>query len=67
MAKKRESFGERLRDLREKAGLTRSEFAIKVGLELKAIWSLEGGKTRPSWDTVCRLADALEVSAEMFR
>jgi DNA-binding XRE family transcriptional regulator len=55
----RESFGERLRNLREKAGLTRGDLAIKAGLDLKTIWSLEGDKTRPGWDTVCLLADAL--------
>jgi hypothetical protein len=38
-----------------KAGLTRGDLAIKAGLVLKAIWSLEGGKTRPSWE---RLASA---------
>jgi transcriptional regulator with XRE-family HTH domain len=67
MTKNRESFGERLRNLREKAGLTRGDLAIKAGLDLKTIWSLEGGKTRPSWDTVCHLADALGVSVERFR
>jgi len=53
-------FGERLRQLREGAGLTQEELAAKAGLTAKAVSALERGeRKRPYPHTVRSLADAL--------
>ena len=57
------TFGERLRRLREAAGLTQEELASKAGVTAKAVSSLERGeRRRPYPHTVRSLADALELS-----
>jgi predicted ATPase/transcriptional regulator with XRE-family HTH domain len=56
-------FGERLRRLRESAGLTQEELAAKAGLTAKAVSALERGeRKRPYPHTVRSLADALGLS-----
>jgi transcriptional regulator with XRE-family HTH domain len=60
------SFAERLRALRDAAGLTSYALAKRAGLTLPALRQLELGDSRPSWETVQRLAAALEVSCEDF-
>ncbi|MDQ4129072.1 MAG: helix-turn-helix domain-containing protein, partial [Actinomycetota bacterium] len=56
------SFGARLRQLRETAGLTQEELAEKAGLSRKAISVLErGARKRPYPHTVRSLADALDL------
>jgi predicted ATPase/transcriptional regulator with XRE-family HTH domain len=55
-----DSFAARLRDLRERAGLTQQELAERAGLTPHAISALERGtRTRPYPHTVRSLADAL--------
>jgi transcriptional regulator with XRE-family HTH domain len=59
------SFGERLRWLREGAGLTQEELASRAGLTAKAVSALERGeRKRPYPHTVRSLADALKLSEE---
>ena len=58
------SFGEQLRRLRERAGLTQEELAERAGLTGKGVGALERGVRRhPYPHTVRALADALELSA----
>lgn len=58
-----EAFGDRLRLLRERAGLTQEELASRAGLTPNAVSALERGtRTRPYPHTVRSLADALELS-----
>ncbi len=58
------SFGERLRELRERAGLTQEALAEKSGLSRDAVSALERGKrTRPHPITITSLADALGLDA----
>ncbi|WP_183407778.1 ATP-binding protein [Nocardioides marmoriginsengisoli] len=57
-----ESFATRLRDLRERVGLTQQELAEKAGLTPHGISALERGtRTRPYPHTIRSIADALEV------
>ena len=57
------SFGERLRTLRKKAGLTQPELAYLVGVHETTIRRWEtNGKGTPSIDEISRLADALHSS-----
>jgi LuxR family maltose regulon positive regulatory protein len=59
------SFGERLRRLRERAGLTQEGLAERAGLTTKAISALERGeRRRPYPQTVRALADALGLDAD---
>jgi len=56
------SFGERLRQSREAAGLTQEELAIRAGLTAKGIAATERGRRqRPYPHTVRALADALDL------
>jgi predicted ATPase/DNA-binding XRE family transcriptional regulator len=56
------SFGERLRRLREAAGLTQEELASRAGLSTHAVGVLERGeRKRPYPHTIRSLADALEL------
>ena len=58
-----DAFGDRLRSLRERAGLTQEELASRAGLTPNAISALERGtRTRPYPHTVRSLADALQLS-----
>jgi transcriptional regulator with XRE-family HTH domain len=60
------TFGRRLKELREQAGLTQPQLADKAKLSKAGIADLEQGRREPSWATVQALAAALEVSCEAF-
>jgi DNA-binding XRE family transcriptional regulator len=62
-----DDFSVRLRQLREREGYTQSHLAEKAGLSMQAIAALEQGTRGPTWDTVRRLAHALEVGVEAFK
>src|SRR5262245_55867195 len=59
-------FGPRLKELREAAGLTQPELAQRAGLNRFGIAKLEQGVTRPHWDTVVALCQALAVDPAQF-
>ncbi|CAN5163529.1 BTAD domain-containing putative transcriptional regulator [soil metagenome] len=59
------TFGERLRNLRESAGLTQEELAAKAGMTAKGVSAIERGeRKRPYPHTVRSLAEALELTDE---
>lgn len=53
-------FGERLREIREKRGLTQKEVAAVTGIPHTHISSIERGMLMPTLLTILRLAAALE-------
>jgi transcriptional regulator with XRE-family HTH domain len=59
-------FAGRLRELREKAGLSRQQLADKAGLKVGGVRNLEQGVREPGWRTVVALADALGVDCRAF-
>lgn len=59
-------FADKLKELREKAGLSRRELAEKAGLARDAVASLEQGRREPTWATVQKLAAALGVDMNAF-
>jgi len=61
------TFAERLRELREQAGLTQARLAETSGLPLGSIRNYEQGQREPYWQVVFKLADALGVSVEAFK
>jgi transcriptional regulator with XRE-family HTH domain len=63
---KEETFADRLRALREKAGLSAYRLAFYAGLTKQAVSRLERGQAQPSWATVQALAKALEVPTDAF-
>jgi transcriptional regulator with XRE-family HTH domain len=62
-----EWFAERLRELRNRAGLTQEQLAERAGVKRDAVARWERGTREPSWSNVVALADALAVSTEAFR
>jgi transcriptional regulator with XRE-family HTH domain len=61
------AFGRRLRELRERAGLTQSQLAERAGLHPQGVVKLERGEREPAWGTVVALCEALAVSCDEFR
>jgi transcriptional regulator with XRE-family HTH domain len=60
------TFAERLRELREQAGLTQAQMAEASGLPLGSIRNYEQGQREPYWAVVFKLAAALGASADAF-
>lgn len=59
------ALGEILREARERAGLTQSDLARRVGIAPNHLVRLESGeKVDPRWSTVVRLAAALGLSLD---
>ena len=60
-------FGNRVRRLREEAGLSSREFALMIGRSKAYIIQLENGHRNVSLDTIERIAAGLGLSfAELF-
>jgi len=57
-------FGHRLRELRQKRGLTQQAVADLAGMSLTYISNLEHGLKVPSLTTIVRLAVALECKVK---
>jgi transcriptional regulator with XRE-family HTH domain len=60
------TFGERLRELREKAGLTQESLARAADTSIGNVRNYEQGIREPRWQLVYKLAAALGVSCEAF-
>jgi len=60
------AFGHRLRELRERAGLTQTQLAERAGLHRQGIVKLERGEREPAWSTLLALAEALGVDLNSF-
>jgi transcriptional regulator with XRE-family HTH domain len=64
MADTTTGFADRLRALRKQKNLSQTELGKLAGLHYTHIGRFERGTSRPSGDTLKRLADALEVSSD---
>ena len=56
------SFGRRLAELREIAGIDGTELGRRVGMSQAHVWRLEAGRAVPNLRTMARIAVALDVS-----
>ena len=65
-AAKEPSFAARLRELRERAGLTQAQLAERAGLHISAVTRFEQGWREPSLATAAELAKALGVKVDEF-
>ncbi len=61
------TFGQKLRELREAAGLTQAELAERAGMNPFGVAKLEQGQREPSWATVLALAGALGLDCLAFQ
>src|SRR5688572_4278263 len=58
----------RIRELRERMGLTQEDLAVRSRISVSFISMIERGERSPSYETLVQLAEALEVPlSELFR
>ena len=61
------TFGNRIRELRCKIGLSQEKFALKIGMDRTYYASVENGKRNISIRNIKKIADGLGVSlSELF-
>ena len=60
------SIGKRIRTCREQKGWTQQAFAEKVGLSIAYTGMIERGEKIPKLETFIRIANVLEVSADLL-
>ena len=58
------TLGERLKEEREKRGLTQQDVADEIGVTKQAIFSYEKGVRSPAVTTLCALAQFFEVTTD---
>jgi transcriptional regulator with XRE-family HTH domain len=66
MSKDVETFGTRLKRLREEAGLTQQELATAVGVHKSSIAKIEQNLHEPAWGVVQAIAKALGTTSLAF-
>lgn len=67
MAVLRVRFGNKLKHLRKKADLTQQQLAEKTGLSIDFIGMIERGERAPSFDTLEKFSEALNIKiADLF-
>lgn len=59
-----EIIGARIRELRKINGMSQADVASKLYISYQAISSAEKGRTRPSLNTLIRIADLFSVSLD---
>jgi transcriptional regulator with XRE-family HTH domain len=59
-------FGAKLKELRERAGLSQAQLAEKAAMNVFGVAKLEQGQRDPSWASVLALAAALGVDCSAF-
>lgn len=57
-------FPQRLKQLRQKKGLTQQKLAEILGIKRNTYSDWENGKTEPGFENLIKLADLLEVSID---
>lgn len=60
------NYAKGLRRARERAHLSQRKLASKAGLDASYITMLEGGKRKPSIESVEKLAEALEMPSSLL-
>jgi transcriptional regulator with XRE-family HTH domain len=66
MSKLEVQFGDMLRYHRKRAGLSQAQLAEKIDRQTNAVQRLESGEASPTFDTLERLSEALEVDVRDF-
>lgn len=60
------TFGQRVRELRQKAGLSQEKFALKIEMDRTYFASVESGKRNISLLNIKKIADGLGVSVDQL-
>ena len=58
--------GARIRTIRKRRSLTQEDLAARIGRSVNSVSALERGLSKPAFDTLVRLASALEVPVRDF-
>ncbi len=67
MATLREKFGQRVRHLRRQKDMTQEQLAEAIGISVDFMSNIERGVNAPSFETMEKLAQALNVAVyELF-
>ena len=62
----RKKFGKRLRQIRRYKDLTQEQLAERVGVSVEFIGYIERGQSAPSFETLEKIAEVLEVEVGEF-
>lgn len=57
------AFGRAVREMRDERGLSQEELGLRSGVARGFYGKLERGEASPTFDTIVRVADALEAPA----
>lgn len=60
-------WGQTVESIAARKGMSRKDLAERIGIKPPSLWALLVGKSKPKFETVCRLADALGVKVEKLR
>ncbi len=60
----KKQLGLRIKELRNKSGLSQEKFALKIGMDRTYFASVEAGKRNIAIENIKKIADGLEVSLE---
>ena len=61
-------LGNRIRELRQKTGLSQEKFALKIGMDRTYFASVEAGKRNIAIVNIKKIADGLDVTlSELFK
>ncbi len=63
---RKQTFGQRLAELRDAAGLSRTQLADKTGISRQHVRDLEDDRKAPSWEVVLQLCRALGLRPNDF-
>ena len=59
-------LGKKIKEIRQKVGMTQEELAWKCGISLNFLGQIERGQKKPSIDTIKKIATALEISPSLL-
>lgn len=57
-------FGQRIRELRQKTGLSQEKFALMIGMDRTYFSSVKSGKRNISLLNIKKIADGLEITVD---
>lgn len=57
-------FGQRIRELRQKTGLSQEKFALMIGMDRTYFSSVESSKRNISLLNIKKIADGLEITVD---
>jgi DNA-binding XRE family transcriptional regulator len=58
-------LGEVLRARREELGFTQSDLSSRTGIQKAEISRIEHGKSNPTWNTLHKITDALDLDVQL--